>query len=459
MRTRRTVAAALSACVMLLLSGCAGMGNTPTESSGVSADGQFDWKRYSGNTIDVMLDQHPWTEGVQAKLADFEAATGIKVKLQTYAEDLYFDKLNQAVRTASSPDVVMTGLDSSVASLQGANLLEPLTPLIEKPSLTAADYDISDIPKGIQQPAMLPSGDPNAALYGIPISTETYMLFYNKDLVGKYLGGKVPTTMNDLIAAAKLITAQGNGDVYGSVVRGVRDTSIVDTPTALVFNQWPATNPAITLPYNVFFDGAWNKPRMTDPAIEQGISDYAQLIAAGPPNKFALDWPDASALFTQGKAAFYLDASVFGPNFEKPDQSAIVGKVGYAPLPAAAPGGTSGLWSWGLSIPTASTHKGAAWIFTQWFTDKQRTAEIGARTGGSPRQSSATMPVYTSAFAPEYSQAVKASLSTARATAIIKDDADPALLIIVDAALAMAQGKTPSTVMADAQTKMAALYP
>ncbi|MUL82275.1 extracellular solute-binding protein [Mycobacterium sp. CBMA247] len=455
-KTRITVAALLTS-VMLVLTGCAGMGSAPTGSD-VSADGPFDWKRFSGTEIDVMLDQHPWTQGVQTKLADFESATGIKVNLQTYAEDLYFDKLDQAVRTSNSPDVVMTGFDTNLATLEAANLLAPLTPLIENPALTTADYDLSDFPSGIKQPAMLPSGDPNASLYGIPISTETYMLFYNKDLVAKYLGGKVPTTMTDLIAAAKLITAEGHGDVYGSVVRGIRATSIVDTPTALVFNRWPATNPAINLPYNVYFDGAWNKPRLPDRAITQGLSDYAQLIAAGPPNKFALDWPDASALFSQGKAAFYLDASVFGPNFEKPDQSTVVGKVGYSTLPAAAQGGTSGSWSWGLSIPSASTKKGAAWLFTQWFTDKQRTAEIGALTGGAPRQSSAEAPTYKAAFTPEYSRAVADSLANTRPTAVIKEDADPVLLIIVDAVMSMAQGQDPFAVMANAQTKMAALY-
>lgn len=459
MTKTRIVLAALCACVMLAVSACAGMGNTPKESSSVSAEGAFDWKRFSGTTIHVMLDQHPWTEAVKTKLADFESATGIKVDAQSYAEDLYFDKLDQAVRTPDAPDVVMTGLDTNLATLQAAGLVEPLTPMINNASLTASGYDLADFPKGIVEPATLPSGDSNAALYGVPISTETYILFYNKDLVGKYLGGKVPATMADLIAGAKLITEQGNGEVFGSVVRGVRATSIVDTPTAMVFNEWPATNPPITLPYNVYFNGAWNKPRMTDPAIRQGLDDYAQLIAAGPPNKFALDWSDASALFSQGKAAFYLDASVFGPNFEKPDQSAIVGKVGYAPLPPAAKGGTSGLWSWALSIPSASHNKGAAWLFTQWFTDKQRTAEIGAATGGAPRQSSTDMPVYTSAFVPEYVSAVKQSLATARPTAVIKEDADPALLVIVDAVLAMAQGKDPSAVMTDAQTKMASLYP
>ncbi len=441
-----------------MLAGCAGMAAGGSPGTGVTATGSFDWKRYSGTTVNVMLDQHPWSAGVKDRLAAFTEATGITVKLQTYAEDLYFDKMNQAIRTSSSPDVVMTGLDYSIATQQAANLLEPLGTFVDNPSLTSSEYDIADFPAGILAPAKLPSGSPNAKLYGVPVSTETYILFYNKTLVDKYLGGVVPTTMSQLISDAQLISAQGNGDVVGSVVRGVRAAAIVDTPTAFVFNEWPSTNPSIALPYNVWFDGSWTSPRLTDPAIAKGLSDYAALIAAGPSNRLSLDWPDANALFSQGKAAFYADASVFGPTFEDPAQSTITGHVGYSVLPAAAKGGTTGLWSWGLAVPTASANKGAAWLFTQWFTDKKNTAALGALTGGAPRQSAADFADYTSALNPDYVATVKKALSTARATAVVKGDIEPALLVVVDAVLGIADGKKASDVMGEAQTKMSTLF-
>ncbi|CAN5257109.1 sugar ABC transporter substrate-binding protein [soil metagenome] len=457
MRIRRTAAAAVSLTTAALLAGCAGIatGGSP---DGVAASGPFDWKRYDGASINVMLDQHPWSAGVKTRLDAFTAATGIKVNLQTYAEDLYFDKMNQAIRTTSSPDVVMTGIDTTIATQQAANLLEPLTPLIDNTSLTSSDYALSDIPAGILAPAQFPSKSSSSSLYGIPISTETYILFYNKELVQKYLGGKMPTTMAELVADAQLVTAQGGGDVFGSVIRGVRTSAIVDTPTALVLNEWPASNPKIQLPYNVWFDGAWNKPRMTDPAIEKGLSDYAALIAAGPPNRLSLDWPDANALFSQGKAAFYVDASIFGPTFENPTQSAVVGKVGYSTLPTGAAGGTTGFWSWGLAIPSASKNKGAAWLFTQWFTNKENTAALGALTGGAPRQSSVDYPEYAAAFPAEYISTVKASLATARSTALVKSDSEPALLVVVDAVLSLADGKKPTDVMKTAQDQMSALF-
>ena len=441
----------------LLLTACgAGTGSKST-ATGADATGSFDWKKYSGTSLTVMMDEHPWTTGMKANLDAFTKATGIKVDVQAYGEDIYFDKMNQAIRTATSPDVFMTGLDFTVATQKDAGLLESLTPYINNPSLTSPDYNLADFPSGVLAPAQFPAASGATELYGIPISTECYILFYNKDLVAKYLGGKVPTTMPELIADAQLITKAGKGEVFGSLVRGVRASGIVDTPTGMVFNEWPSTAGTISLPYNVWFDGAWNKPRLTEPAIAKGLNDYASLIAAGPPNRFSLDWPDANTLFTQGKAAFYVDASVFGPGFEDKAKSTIAGKVGYTPLPTGAVGGGTGLWSWGLGIASASKHKEAAWLFTQWFTNSQSTATIGAFTGGPPRQSAADLPAFNSKLNIDYVNTVKAAMSTARPTAVIKSDAEPILLVIVDAVIAMANGKNPTQVMKDSQAKLQAL--
>ena len=455
--SRKFRAVALITTAVFALSACGAGTGSNSASSGSGATGAFDWKKYSGTSIQVLMDEHPWTNGMKQGLAAFQDATGITVDVQSYGEDLYFDKMNQAIRTTTSPDVFMTGMDYTIATQKDAGLVEPLTPFIDNAALTSPDYNLADFPSGVLATGQFPGADSSTQLYGVPISTECYILFYNKDLVDKYLGGKVPATMAELIADAKLITKAGKGDVFGSVVRGVRATGIVDTPTGLVFNEWPADGGKIELPFNVWFDGAWNKPRLTNPAIVKGLSDYAELISAGPPNRFSLDWPDANTLFTQGKAAFYLDASVFGPSFEDAKKSTVAGKVGYMPLPVGAAGGGTGLWSWGIAIASASKHKEAAWLFTQWFTNSENTAAIGAFTGGPPRQSSADLSSFSSKLNADYVKTVQKAMSTARPTAVIKSDAEPILLVVVDAVLAMANGKNPTQVMKDAQASLQSL--
>ena len=142
-------AVALITTVVFALSACgAGTGSNST-SSGSGATGAFDWKKYSGTSIQVLMDEHPWTNGMKQGLVAFQDATGITVDVQSYGEDLYFDKMNQAIRTTTSPDVFMTGMDYTIATQKDAGLVEPLTPFIDNAALTSPDYNLADFPSGV----------------------------------------------------------------------------------------------------------------------------------------------------------------------------------------------------------------------------------------------------------------------------------------------------------------------
>jgi len=434
----------LVAALSLVAAACAGQGGGGGGAS-PSVSGAFDWKRFSGQEITLLLNEHPWTDGVQPLISEFEDLTGIKVNVQTFSEDLYFDKMEQALRSATPvADVSFLPMDSTGFTQYSAGLIAPLSPYIDNPSLTEAGYDIADFPENFISVVKYPPGAEQTQIYGIPITFETYILFYNKDLVDKYLGGKLPQTMADLVDAARKITAQGNGDVFGSVMRGIRSDTIMDTLTGVVFNFW--------------FDGAWGKPRLDDPRIAEGLANYSALVAAGPPNALSLDWPDATTLFAQGKAAFFIDASLFAPGFEDPEQSQIAGKVGYSVMPPTAQGQLTGHWMWGLGIPANSEHKEAAWYFIQWATNKENTARIGVKTWGAPRASAFSDPVYTDALVPQYVEAVSQAMQTSRPTAVMKEGWKEGALVIADAMQQIAQGKDPTDVMASANGQMLQLF-
>lgn len=453
-KSNKVLLSAIAMAGLLASAGCsAGTGDGGQEFDPSTVTGSFDWQRYKGESLNVMFNEHPWTTGLKSELAKFTELTGITVNLQSYAEELYFDKMEQSVRSTNPPDVYMLPMDDFAATHYAAGLMEPLTPYLESSSLTASDYNLADFPDGLLAPGRFPAGDANAKLYELPISTEAYILFYNKDLVEKFLGGVVPETMAGLINAAKKITAEGNGEVFGSVMRGVRSDTPRDTLTGMVLNQWPKDRP-VEAPYNVWFNGGWDKPILNDPNIVRGVADYAELLAAGPANKFNIDWPDATSLFAQGKVAFFIDASVFGPSFEDPAASAVVGKVGYSTLPKGDVDGTTGVWSWSLAMAKNGSNKGASWLFTQWATSSELTAKLGAGTGGAPRQSSAADPSYTSGFNQQYVQAINDSMADARTTAVIRDGWKEGVYVIVDGMLAIANGGDPATAMADANEKL-----
>jgi len=452
-RKIKTSIAFVAAAATLALSSCAGMPGASSSFDASSAQGAFDWQRYKGSTISVMLSEHPWSKGIAEKLPEFEQKTGIKVELQTYTEDLYFDKMEQAVRSNAAPDVYMLPMDDTVVSQHSAGLIEPLTPMLNNPSMTSPDYDFADFPRGLMDASAFVNDKGEEQDLQIPIVPEAYILFYNKKLVAAHAGGQVPTTMADLLDSARAITAAGKGEYFGSVMRGARTDTLRDTLTGVVLNEVPLDR-KIQMPYNIWFDGAWDKPVLNDPYIVKGLSDYAELVKQGPANRLNIDWQDATSLFAQGKVAYYIDASTFGPMFEDASQSKIAGEVGYAVIPKGAVQGSTAAWSWGLNIAKNADNKGAGWTFMQWATSKSMTAHLGSLTGTSARLSSATDPAYTQSLKPQFVSTVKDALASSRTSTVQRDGWKAGAFVIVDAMIKIASGGDATDVLTKANDEM-----
>jgi multiple sugar transport system substrate-binding protein len=418
----------------------------------------FDWRQAEGTEITLLASEHPWTAGVRENLAEFEALTGIKVNVTAFAEDLYLDRANLAIRSdVPVADVFMSLMDAAIYEQWNVGGVASLTPFLTDAALTDPAYDFADFSPTLLQGASFPPGDPAAGQFAIPISMEAFILFYNKALVDQHLGGKVPATWDELLAGAQTVTDAGGGEVFGSVMRGQRSGSLVDTMTGIVLNAWGESE--APLPYNIWFDGAWDKPRFDDPRIATGLAHYAGLLKAGPENALSFGWEDASRYFAQGKAAFFVDASVFGPGFEDATNSPVAGQVGYAILPPTDGVSVSGHWAWGLSMAENSEKKTAAWLFMQWATSKDMDAAFGLKTGGATRTSTWANPDYVAAFAPGYVEAVSKQLEHTRPTMVFREGWGEVVLVIVDAIHAIYAGEDPAAAVATLQSVAPAVMP
>lgn len=374
------------------------------------------WRPFAGTTLRLFLNDHPWTTGLRPHLGEFEAMTGITLAIETVPEPDYFSEVEAVLHRAEpNVDVFFLPMDSTAYRLWQGGYLQALTPFLYDPTLTAQDYNLYDFPEGFRQGAMFPPGEDDAELFGIPATVEVYILFYNKRLVNWFLGGQVPQTMAELVQAATQINA--SSEAIGMVLRGIPSDTIIDTVTGIVLNGWG--DEPTPLPFNLWFDGDWSRPRMTDPRIVAGLTTYANLMRAGPATIKQMDWAEATDLFRSGKAAFYIDASLFGPSFEDPALSAIAGDVGYAVLPQVEGQSLTGHWLWGLGIPKTAPHPQAAWLLIQWATQTAMEAKIALATGGAPRFSTWLTPsVYTEAMALDYALAVQTAMGTSRPTAV-----------------------------------------
>ena len=111
--------------------------------------------------------------------------------------------------------------------------------------------------------------------HGIPASFETYILFANMDHVNQYLDGKMPTSMPELLAAARKVKESSGGAIAGAVMRGIRSDTLIDTITGIVNNSVGSSDRSA--PYNVWFTGDWTKPRMDDPDIVRGFDQLCRI--------------------------------------------------------------------------------------------------------------------------------------------------------------------------------------
>ena len=421
--------------------------------STTAALSEFSWDQFSGQSITVMMPEHPVTDGIRSVLDQFESDTGIDVNLQTMAEDLYFDRMEVALRGSggnSQMDVYFLPMDSTAYTQHTNGLVHSLQGFIDNPDLTSPDYNLADIPAGFLDSTKYDVGG-NWEYHGIPASFETYILFANMDHVNQYLDGKMPTTMDELIAAAQKVKADSGGAVAGAVLRGIRSDTLIDTITGFVNNSVGSADRSA--PYNVWFSGDWSNPKMDDPDIVRGLSNYAELMKAGPVNIQAMDWPDASAFFMAGGAAFFIDASLFAPGFENADESPIAGKIGYSVIPVDNDEGApfTAHWQWGFGIPQNAANAEAGWLFVQYMTNADNATAIGKLHGGAPRLSTWDDAEYAASFPQAYVDAVAAAMPNSQTSVVQRAGWSEFALRIVDVIQDIYGGADPAAAGAAAQ--------
>lgn len=387
-RTRRVVAVVAAAGIVASLAACAS-DTTPQE----EASGAFDWKRYEGETIEVLLNQHPWQQAIEPRIADFEELTGITVNVTTLPEDQLRQRVQVELSSQSTAvDVFMSGALAEGRLFAEQGWYEDLTPFVENASLTSDEYAFDDFASDV-----IGAHEIDGQLIGVPIQIETNMLFYRTDVL-EQLGLEVPATTDELEDAAKAITEQT--DLYGFTARG----------------RGAAATSQLA-PYLYGFGAEWNdgdgKAAFASDEGVEAFEYYGRMLREyGPSGAVNNSWQEVLPLFQQGQLAMFSDASVFATQLLDPEQSTVTDKVGFAPIPAGPEANGQAFWGWALGMSPFSEKKNAAWLFMQWASSPDVVAELQTEDGVAGARDSITG--FPDTLPQEWVDAFSASRAVAR---------------------------------------------
>lgn len=389
-----------------LLRGAAALGATGAIASPLvlreaRAQAAFNWKRFSGQSIDVLLVKNPRSDLMQAAEKEFTELTGIKVSAEQVPEQQQRQKA--VIEFASGkPSFDVSGISLHVQKRMAAKgkWFEDLRPYIADASLTAPDFDFADFGAGPVAYARQADG----SLDTIPFFVDYWMVYYNKEIFDAK-GVAYPKTMEEMATVAAKLHDPAKG-IAGFVSRGLKNAN-VPVWASLVLGQGIETTSS---------DGKLLTD--TPEAIWAGELYKKLNKESGPVGQVGFNWNECQTTFIQGRAAMWLDGIGFATPLEDPSKSRIVGKVGYGVTPPGPKAHHAGMFADGMGISRGSQKKQAAWLYLQFMTNKANQIAMLKAGAGAPGRASAYLDKDTiaqSKFGAQYFECLLNSAKIARA--------------------------------------------
>ena len=310
-------------------------------------------KPYAGTEVNVLTVVAPQFSAHEARLVEFEALTGIKVKYQYVPFVSTREKLTAELVGQSSQYDVLSTMDVWGPSLY--NLFEPLNGMLAEKKI--------DLESRYPYAHLRASRDGNGNgknILGFPIRGHVQLMFYRKDIFDK-LGLKAPNTWDEMVESGKTIAAKT--DMAG---------------VAMYYGKTAGQNLMIWFNYLWGMGGelldAKGQPAFNSPAGVAATQAYIDVMLkhkAAPVASASFNETDAVNSVAQGKSAmvpvwWWRYAGLVDPKVStlKPEQ------IAFAPLPSM-PGkpNTTYTNSWFYGINKNSKKKAAAIEFLTWLSN------------------------------------------------------------------------------------------
>lgn len=320
----------------------------------------------------------PWLAAYQKTAAQYEKEKGVKIVMRPFP---YGGMRTQMVNTIQSQNPVFDvfQLDEPwTGQFYDNNWVRPLDDIIPDFRLDSGMLTYDALPYWDKAKR---TSAPSGKVMSLPLNGNVDLFVYRKDLYDK-LGLQLPKTWDDAIENGR--KAQKAGIVkYGYVTRGQPTVGgqSVTYEFMPVFYSYGA---------NWFVnEGSDWTPAVNSDAAKSAAETFRKLLELGPPKPQTVGQADVIALMQGGQGLQGHFVAAAAPQLEDPDRSAMVGKFGYAVVPAGStgkPAPTSGTWS--LCVPAAQSaaRQKAAADFIVWMLQKTQQQNF-VSAGGIPTRS------------------------------------------------------------------------
>ena len=283
----------------------------------------------------------------------FAEEKGIEFEIVQAPYDNLFEKAFNAGQTHSGIYDMLLFDDSWSPPMFENGFMEPLVPYYQK--LLATDGPDSDFIANSVALGRDPYG--TGVLKALPVVGNAQMFFYHPaEYAAAGMDHGPPFTWDEVYAAAKVISDDGNGRKFGMVVRGQQGDPVVSN---FLPHLWAYGG--------AFFDVDGN-PTLDTPAALEALNLYLKLRDVSPPGVEAFDSDEMATYLLQGAALASVNWPNWAAEYENPESSKVVGEMAYTVLPWGTHVGQAYIGNWLVGMYVDSKNKDLAFEFMHWAT-------------------------------------------------------------------------------------------
>jgi multiple sugar transport system substrate-binding protein len=335
-------------------------------------------------TIHVIGDATSAVDAIEQLIPEFTRETGIQVVLEKAGYAASLQKATADLSTKSGAyDVILQSRDA-LATFATQGSLYTVDEL-EKASRKKADFEGDLFPNAWKELSAY-----KGSIYGYPSAANTMFVLYRKDLMEdaaeqqsfrKRYGYKLapPQDWKQYRDLAEFFNRPAEG-FYGTLLQGKRFPA--------VWFEW--LNFAYSFGGGVMQrEHAWQYGPIiiNSPETIQATDYYNSLKKFSYPGYTDFTWDDAVGQMRQGHIFMCLLWSDALFHVVDPKTSSVVGKIGFAPLPAGKAGRVAEIAGSSYFVSRYGKHPGASFEFILWMMKRDNQIKQELAKGASARKS------------------------------------------------------------------------